>query len=216
MHKISILIADDHKLIREAWSFLLNSDPRFHVVSECGNAEEAVKEAKEKNPHIILMDINMEPFSGLEATRKIRIESPSSRIIGVSMHDHPRYAMKMLKMGAVGYITKNSSKEEMINAIFTVNDGNRYICQEIKNNICDQVLNEKDDVPNLNSLTRREIQIVDSIKEGFSSRKISEDLNIAVRTVEVHRHNILKKLKLKNLKSLGGFINNDYYQIRYS
>jgi DNA-binding NarL/FixJ family response regulator len=211
MHEINILIADDHKLIREAWSFILNSDPRFHVVSECENAEEAVKEARAKSPHIILMDINMEPFSGLEATRKIRIESPFSRIIGVSMHAHPGYAMKMLKMGACGYITKNSSREEMINAILAVNGGNKYICHEIKNNICDQVLNEKEDIPNLNSLTRREIQIIDSIKEGFSSRKIGEDFNIAVRTVEAHRHNILKKLKLKNSISLVQFINSNPY-----
>ncbi|HEY4875617.1 MAG TPA: response regulator transcription factor [Puia sp.] len=215
MDKINILIADDHKLIRDAWSFILNSDSRFDVISACGNAEEAVQEAKAKSPHIILMDINMEPFSGLEATRKICIESPSSRVIGVSMHAHPGYAKKMLKMGAFGYITKNSSSEEMINAILAVNDGNKYICEEIKNNLCDQVMNEKNDTPKLNSLTRREIQIVDSIKEGFSSRKISEDFNIAVRTVEAHRYHILKKLKLKNSISLVKFINSDPYKIRY-
>jgi DNA-binding NarL/FixJ family response regulator len=215
MNKINILIADDHKLIREAWSFILNSDPRFHVISECGNADEAVKEAKAKSPRIVLMDINMEPFSGLEATRKIRIESPFSRVIGVSMHAVPGYAMKMLKMGAFGYITKNSSREEMINAILAVNDGKKYICQEIKNNISDQVLNAEEDTPNINRLTRREIQIVNSIKEGFSSRKIGEDFNIAVRTVEAHRHNILKKLKLKNSISLVKFINSDSYQIKY-
>ena len=87
----------------------------------------------------------MEPFSGLEATRKTLIESPSSRIIGISMHTHPGYAMKMLKMGALGTSLKNSSSEEMINIILALNDGKKYISQEIKNNICDQVLNVKDD-----------------------------------------------------------------------
>jgi len=209
MDKINILIADDHKLIREAWSYILNSDPRFNVIAECGNAEEAVEAARANNPHIVLMDINMEPFSGLEATQKICCVSPSSRVIGVSIHSHPRYAKRMLKMGAYGYITKDSSTEEMIRAILEVSRGNKYICDEIKKNICNQMLNEKEDIPDINSLTRREIQIVNSIKKGFSSRKMSEILNIGVKTVESHRHNILKKLKLRNSASLVNFINNE-------
>jgi DNA-binding NarL/FixJ family response regulator len=213
MDEISILIADDHKLIREAWSFVLNSDPRFHIVSACGDAKEAVKQAKAKKPRIILMDINMEPFTGLEATQKIRIVSPSSRIIGVSMHAEAGYAMKMLKLGAFGYLTKNSSQEELINAILAVNEGHKYISREIKNNICDLVLNEKQDTPSINSLTRREIEVADCVKEGFSSRKIGINLNISVKTVEAHRHHILQKLKLNNSISLVKFININSYQI---
>jgi len=207
MNKIRILIADDHKLIRETWSHILNSDPRFQVIAECGNAEEAVELAKVKHPDIVLMDINMIPFSGLEATQKIRKVSPASRIIGVSMHSQPAYAKKMLQMGARGYVTKNSSKEEMIQAILEVNQGNKYICEEIKNIISDQLLEEKESSPNINTLTEREMQIINLIKEGFSSKEIAGSLNISLKTVEVHRHNILKKLKLKNSASLVNFIN---------
>ena len=117
MSKINILIADDHKLIRETWSYILNSDSRFQVIAECGDAQEAVELAKTKRPHVVLMDINMAPFSGLEATQRIRKISPGSKVIGVSMHSQPAYAKKMLQMGARGYVTKNSSKEEMIKAI---------------------------------------------------------------------------------------------------
>ena len=168
MSKINILIADDHKLIRETWSYILNSDSRFQVIGECGDAQEAVELAKTKRPHVVLMDINMTPFSGLEATQRIRKISPGSKVIGVSMHSQPAYAKKMLQMGARGYVTKNSSKEEMIKAILEVNHGNKYICDEIKNIISEQLLDEKEDSPNINALTEREMQIINFIKEGLS------------------------------------------------
>src|SRR3982751_5108999 len=207
MEKISVLIADDHKLIRETWSFILNNDPRFTVVAECGDSEQAVEMAKNKKPQIVLMDINMMPISGFEATERIRKVSPLSKVIGVSMHSQPAYAKKMLQIGAKGYVTKNSSKEEMIKAIMEVHKGNKFICDEIKNIISDQLINEQPDGPNINSLTEREIQIINYIKEGSSSKEIATSLNISLKTVEVHRHNILKKLKLKNSASLVNFIN---------
>jgi len=208
MNKISILIADDHKLIRETWSYILNNDPRFKVVASCGNGEEAVELAKEKHPGVILMDINMAPFSGLEATKQIRKIIPDSKIIGVTMHSQPAYAKKMLQIGAKGYVTKNSSKEEMIKAILEVYQGNKYVCEEIRNILSDQSLEEKQDSPSINALTEREMQIINLIKQGFSSKEIAGSLEISLKTVEVHRHNILKKLKLKNSASLVNFINN--------
>jgi len=208
MEKISVLIADDHKLIRDTWSFILNNDPRFQVIAECGDSEQAVEAAKVKRPNIVLMDINMMPISGFEATERIRKVSPASKIIGVSMHSQPAYAKKMLQIGAKGYVTKNSSKEEMMKAIIEVHQGNKYICEEIKNNISELVLEENKDVPNVNALTEREIQIINLIKDGQSSKEIAGNLNISLKTVEVHRHNVLKKLKLKNSASLVNFINN--------
>lgn len=208
MKKISVMIADDHKLIRETWSYILNNDDRFEVIAECGDSELAVEIAREKKPDIILMDINMMPITGFEATERIRKLSPASKIIGVSMHSQPAYAKKMLQIGAKGYVTKNSSREEMIKAILEVFGGNKYICDEIKNNISELILEENKDVPNVNALTEREIQIINLIKEGLSSKEIASELNISLKTVEVHRHNVLKKLKLKNSASLVNFINN--------
>lgn len=207
MGKITILIADDHKLIRETWTYILNSDIRFEVVAECGDAEQAVELAKELSPNIILMDINMPPFNGFEATEQIRKVSPDSKIIGVSMHSQPAYAKKMLQVGAKGYVTKNSSKEEMFNAITEVYNGNKYVCDEIKTIISDQLLDDNNDAPSVNSLTEREMQIIHHIREGHSSKEIASQLDISLKTVEVHRHNILKKLKLKNSASLVNFIN---------
>jgi DNA-binding NarL/FixJ family response regulator len=207
MEKINVLIADDHKLIRETWSYILNSDPRFQVIAECGDSEQAVEVTKIKRPHIVLMDINIMPISGFEATERIKRVSPSTKVIGVSMHSQPAYAKRMLQIGAKGYVTKNSSKEEMIKAILEVNDGSKYVCEEIKNNISELVLEENKDIPNVNALTEREIEIINLIKEGHSSKEIAAALNISLKTVEVHRHNVLKKLKLKNSASLVNFIN---------
>ena len=208
MTKITLLIADDHKLIRETWAYILNNDPRFQVIATSGDAEEAIELAKTKNPDVILMDINMTPVSGLEATITIRKTMPDAKIIAVSMHSQPAYAKKMLQVGASGYVTKNSSKEEMINAILEVFEGRKYVCEEIRNILSEQLLEEPPNPgPNINTLTEREIHIVNLIKEGKTSKEIATVLEISLKTVEVHRHNILKKLKLKNTASLVNFIN---------
>ena len=206
-NKITILIVDDHKLIRDTWSFILNSDPRFQVIAETDSGKSAIELAESNQPDIILMDINMSPMNGFEATKEIRKISPDSRIIGVSMHSQPAYAKKMLQVGAMGYITKNSSKEEMIAAITEVAQGNKYICQEVKAILSEQIL-EDNEKPDINLLSQREIEIIDHLKQGLSSKEIALQLNITLKTVEVHRHNILKKLNLKNTAALVNFINN--------
>jgi DNA-binding NarL/FixJ family response regulator len=204
---ISILIADDHKLIRETWAYILNSDSRFEVIGSCSNSEEAVKMSKNKHPNVVLMDINMVPFSGIEATRQIRELSPKTFVIGVTMHSQPSYAKKMLQQGASGYVTKNSSKEEMVDAILEVSKGNKYLCEEIRELIEESNVDPAS-LSAINSLTEREMDIVNLIVQGSQSRDISLKLNISVKTVEVHRHNIFKKLKLKNAVALIHFMNN--------
>ena len=206
MEKITILLVDDHKLVRDSWSFILNSDPHFKVIGETSNGEDAVTFVKNKNPDIILMDINMSPINGFEATKLIRQISPSAKIIGVSMHSMPAYAKRMLHSGAMGYVTKNSTKEELIEAIIEVYNGQNYICSEVKNILAHQEL-EENNRPDLNNLSRRELEIGELIKDGLSSREIADKLDISLKTVEVHRYNILKKLHLKNTAALVNFIN---------
>ncbi len=207
MDKITILLVDDHKLIRESWSFILNSDPRFKVIGETSNADEAVEIARDKKPSIVLMDINMSPVNGFEATRMVRKFSPGAKIIGISMHSMPAYARRMLQMGAMGYVTKNSSKDELLTAITEVNSGKKYVCEEVKNILAQQELVEEGVTPDMNVLSRREIDVVQLIKEGLSSKEIAIRLDITLKTVEVHRYNILKKLNLKNTAALVNFIN---------
>jgi DNA-binding NarL/FixJ family response regulator len=208
MDKISILIADDHTLVRETWSFILNTDSRFKVIAECGSGEEAVEKAKDLRPDVVIMDINLPGMNGIEATQLIRKFSPGTKILGVSLHTQPTYARKMIQKGAMGYVTKNSSREEMFKAIMEIIDGKKYVCEEIKNILSAQVISGEDQQTGLNSLSQREIETISYIKKGFSSKEIAEALSISVKTVEVHRYNILKKLNLKNAAALVNYINN--------
>ena len=207
MSKITILLVDDHKLIRESWNIVLSTDPRFEVVGETSDVQQAVELAARFKPQIILMDINMSPVNGFEATKMVLNQSPQSRVIGISMHSMPAYARRMFQMGARGYVTKNSSKDELFLAIEDVLAGNKYICEEIKNIVARQELDEESDYPDMSLLSKREIEVVTRIKDGLSSKEIAQHLEISLKTVEVHRYNILKKLKLKNTAALVNFIN---------
>jgi Response regulator containing a CheY-like receiver domain and an HTH DNA-binding domain len=128
---IKVVIADDHRLVREAWNLLLSRDKRLSIVAICENGEEVVKVCKELNPDVVLMDINMEPVSGIEATKAIREFSNEIRIIGISVHTDLPYVNALMQAGANGYVTKNSSGEEMVHAIFLVMEGQQYYCKEI-------------------------------------------------------------------------------------
>src|SRR5450755_520488 len=203
---ISILIADDHKLIRETWTIILNRDPRFKVIGTSSNSEDAVTMSENLHPDVVLMDINMLPFSGIEATRQIKEIYPETRVIGVTMHSQPAYAKKMLQIGASGYVTKNSSKEEMVTAILEVSKGNKFVCEEIKD-LISETTDDSAIQSAINTLTEREMDVINLIRQGSSSKDISVKLNISIKTVEVHRHNILKKLRLKNAASLIHFMN---------
>lgn len=206
--KITILIVDDHKLIRDSWSFILNSDPRFIVIGETSSGLEAIKITVKKNPSVILMDVNMSPLSGFDITKEILEVSPGSRIIGVSMHTMPAYARRMLRLGARGYVTKNSSKEEMMTAIEEVSRGKKYICKEVKDILVNQELEDDGEKPpDMNILSRRELDVINLIKVGLKSKEIALQLEISTKTVEVHRYNVLRKLKLKNSVSLVNFLN---------
>ncbi len=207
MSKITVMIVDDHTLIRETWSFLLGRNENFDVIAELGDGQKAIDIARDKRPQIVLLDINMAPLNGFDVLKMIRKLSPGSKVIAVSMHSQPAYAKKMLRLGAKGYVTKNSPKQEMLDAIAEVNKGNIYICQEVKNILSDQMLGEEDTAAGLNQLSEREIEVINQIRDGLSSKEIADKLGISIKTVEVHRHNILKKLKVKNTASLINYIN---------
>ncbi len=204
---ISILIADDHQLVRDAWTLILNNDPRFNVVAGAALGEQAVELAKNLQPDIVLMDINMSDLSGFEATKLVRKYSPHTKVIGVSMHSMPVYAKKMINMGAAGYVTKNSSKEELFQAIVEVMNGKIFICSEVKNILARQKFEPGNNLPDINMLSKRELEIAQLIKSGLSSGEIAKKLDLSCKTVEVHRYNILKKLILPNSAALVNFVN---------
>lgn len=129
---IKLIIVDDHFHVRQAWTWVLNQVPRLSVIAECANGQEAIEAAKNLQPDVILMDINMKPVNGIEATRSIREFAPDMKIIGVSVQTERSYVNEMLRNGANGYVTKNSPSTEMVMAIDEVLAGKTYICEEIR------------------------------------------------------------------------------------
>lgn len=206
MKNLTVLIADDHSLIREAWELTINATPGFTVLAACGNGNEAVELARTLRPDIVLMDINLPGLDGIEATQQIRRYAPVSKVLAVSSHTHPTYARRMLQNGASGYLTKMASAGELFEAMTAVSNNKKYVCHEMKSSFAKQYCSDDKGKEKLNSLSQREVEIIKLVKEGFSSKEIAQQLFLSVRTVEVHRHNILRKLDLKNSASLIDFI----------
>src|SRR5687767_1987630 len=128
---IKLIIVDDHQMVRETWKMILEKEDRFEVIADCGSGREAISCAATLQPDVILMDVNMSPMNGLETTSTIMEQQPHLKIIGVSINNEPSYAKNMMQCGAKGYVTKNTTREEMITAILEVHQGNTYICSEM-------------------------------------------------------------------------------------
>jgi two-component system, NarL family, invasion response regulator UvrY len=205
MLPIKIMIVEDHQLVREIWAQMLKEQPGLTVVAATGNGEEAISLSQSLMPDIVLMDISMTPLSGIEITPIIMGLCSGIKIIGLSMHSHPSYARKMLLAGARGYASKNSSREEMMEAIMQVYKGAIYICAEVRDALMIGI-NDADQKLSIGMLSDRETEIAYMVRDGHSSKEIAEKLNLSARTVEVHRHHILKKLKLRNSAALVQFV----------
>lgn len=129
---ISIIIVDDHKLLRQLWVNLLQNNPMFQVLADCATGDEAIQKTRELKPDILIVDINMSPTNGFAVTQQVTENSPSVKIIGLSVNNQPKYALRMLELGAKGYFTKTSSFKEITKGIIEVHNGNNYICEEVK------------------------------------------------------------------------------------
>lgn len=129
---ISIVLADDHKIIRASWKALLENDPRFRVVADCHNGEQALDHVRNLRPDILLIDITLSPDNGFHVARLVAAEFPAVGVIGLSVNNQPKYAIKMVELGAKGFLTKTSSLDEIIHGITEVHKGNLYICEEVR------------------------------------------------------------------------------------
>lgn len=211
MKRIKVYLVDDHRMMLDMWNSLLSIDSRFSVVGISTDGRLALEEIKVKLPNVVLMDITMPGISGIDLTRTIKEKFPLTQVLAVSMHTNVLTIKQILSAGASGYMSKTSSFEEMVQAILAVNSGKHYIAEDIKNLIAEQMLGETDNSPvnRINSLTKRELEIISMIRDGLSSHDIALKLFISQRTVEVHRYNIFKKLNVSNVVSMMKVLNQE-------
>jgi DNA-binding NarL/FixJ family response regulator len=200
--KINLLLADDHQMLLDLWTYILSKDGRFHIVATAINGKQALEIAKEKRPDVVLMDINMDEMDGFDAAREIRRYSPATRILAVSMYTMPAYVKKMKAIGAIGYVTKNSPADELIKAIVEVYHDRPYYCRQVQSMIETEQEISTGKKFNASSLTSREIEIIRLIENGFTSKQIADKLFLSPKTVATHRYKIFRKLRVKNASSL--------------
>ncbi|MBI3587159.1 MAG: response regulator transcription factor [Ignavibacteriales bacterium] len=200
--KIRILLVDDHPIVREGLKSSLNSRKTMEVVGEASNGAEAIRLAKDLKPDIILLDINMPLMNGLDASKRLRRETPHSKIIVLTMHDNKEYILRISQLGARGYVLKDSSPAELFRAIEIVLNGELFFTPKASQLILSAFVKRKRKKSMSSELTYRQEEILKLIAEGLTTSDIAEKLGLSSRTVQTHRERIISKLGIDNIAGL--------------
>jgi two-component system, NarL family, nitrate/nitrite response regulator NarL len=204
---IKLLIVDDHPIVRRGLRMCLAQQPGIQILGEAGDGREALNKAHELKPEVILMDIDMPQMNGLAVTDLLRREMPEVKVLILSMYSNTDYVMRIIQCGARGFVLKESSPEEVVQAIRSVHAGASHFSPEVARVALNQVVkgNNNDAAAPLTRLTNREREVLLYIAEGFSNKEIACQLNIGVRTVETHRERIMRKLDIHSIAGLTRF-----------
>jgi two-component system response regulator NreC len=200
MEKLKILLAEDHRILREGLKMMIDEQPNMEVVGEADDGIEAWQKTTELQPDVVLMDVSMPRMNGADATRRIRELCPEVKIIALTAHRASAYLSQMLKAGASGYVLKNTAFNELVDAIVAVAKGGRYIdraSQELMLNAPPENVTWKGD-PQGKPLSEREMEVIALVANGYTNKEIANKLAISVKTVESHKANSMQKLDLKS------------------
>jgi DNA-binding NarL/FixJ family response regulator len=200
MNNIRLLLADDHPLIRAGFKSMLVKNERFEIVGEAENGADLLTLTAELSPDMILTDISMPGMNGLEALQKVKKQYPTIKCIVLSMHEEREYIMNALKTGAEGYLLKSIEGPELEKAILAVFNGGKYFSPLITSILADSVA--RPELPEVGDITPREKEVLELVAQGKSTKQIADLLGISIRTVESHRINMLKKMKVNNTAEL--------------
>jgi two-component system NarL family response regulator len=197
---IRLLLADDHKIVREALRSVLEKEADIEIAGEAGDGEATLTLARDLAPDVVVMDIAMPGINGIEATRRIIAANPAIRVLALSTYFDRNFVIQMLEAGATGYISKAAGRDELLRGIRSVAAGKPYLCQDIAAML---VKNPSGgDEGGGERLGRREVQVLQLIADGKTSAEIAARLYISTSTVEVHRRNIMRKLDLHSVAEL--------------
>lgn len=211
--KITIVLVDDHAIVRDGIKYLLEEDENLVVIGEGSNGIEAIELVKNLQPDLLIIDVRMPEMNGIEAVKIINNTPSKTRSIVLSMHDSEEYILNSIASNAMGYLLKDASKNEILKAIHTVHNGEKYFSGDISNIIVKNLLKKSSTsekspevsnevADNEYNLTKKEVEILHLVLLGKTNKEISEELNKSKRTIETHRFNLMKKMKVKNLMEL--------------
>ena len=195
-----IILIDDHKIVRDGIRMLLESSDKNKIIGEYDSFMQFTDSQSKKIPDVYILDISMPDINGIEASRIIKTENPNAKIIILSMYNNEEFVLKAISAGANAYLPKNISKRELLNAVEKVANGEEYFAEDIQKIIIRSMMQKSNsiDVPKLNTLSKREVELLKLIVEGKTNKEIADELFISVRTVESHKNHIMVKLELKN------------------
>ena len=193
---IKILIADDHPYIREGLKKIISKEPGMTVADEASNGQEALNKAWEKDYDVVLLDISMHGMSGLDVLKQLKKQKPKLAILILTMHPEEEYAVRVLKLGAAGYLIKESAPDELIRAIKKVSEGGKYVSSSVAERLAFEIGADYSK-PLHAALANREYQVMCMIGKGKTARKIAEELSLSVATVNSYRSRVLEKMKMK-------------------
>jgi two-component system, NarL family, response regulator NreC len=204
MEKIRLLLADDHTILRAGLRSLLDSEPDIIVIGEADEGRAAVKLACELQPDIVIMDIAMPLLSGLEATRQIKHNCPAIKILILSMYDNEEYIRQALAFGAMGYLLKDATAEELIGAVRAIHRGEAVLSPPITRLVLENYLRWGDIQKDHSSdgLSPREREVLQLIAEGYTNKQMAEILSLSIKTIQTHRMNLMSKLGLHDRADL--------------
>lgn len=200
---IKILVADDHAVVRQGFGRILEAAPNLQVVGEASNGREAVQLAQELRPDLVLMDVSMPELNGVEATRRLKDQSPHVKVLVLSMHKDHVYVREVLRAGASGYLLKDCSEDELVQAVRTVANGEAYLSPGVSGAVLADYRKHVSDPIDL--LSSREREILQMLAEGKTNKEVAVTLNLSVHTVDAHRGRIMEKLDLHSIGELVRF-----------